>query len=62
MIETFFKLFRRLVKKQKRDFMFLQIAMLASSVLERVLTAFILRLTVLINHIVAIGRLNYDHG
>jgi len=62
MIETFFKLVRLLVKKQKREFMFLQIAMLASSILEKVLTAFILRLTVLETHIVASGRLNYDHG
>ena len=62
MIETFFKLFRLLVKKQRREFMFLQIATLASSGLERVTTAFTVRLIALESHIAAGGRANSDHG
>ncbi len=62
MIETFFKLFGLLVKKQRREFMLLQVAMLAFFIFERVLTAFTLWLIALETTIAARLRLNSDYG
>ena len=62
MIETFFKLSWLLVKKWGREFMFLQIAMLATCILERVFTASTLRSIAVETHIAARRRLNSDCG
>ena len=42
MVDTFFRLFTLLTKKQKREFLLLQVAMLVSSVLELVGTVSIM--------------------